>query len=97
MYGRDKEKAKSLCVHFLLHAIVAVHSHTHHIRYVCWLHLLQMLVVEVSSGEVEAPGRVSIVEQVTKVSPAVVLFLTHPQLTHRDHPGISEDVLREKN
>ena len=60
-----------------------------------WLHLLQMLVVEVGSGEVEAPGCVSIMEQVAKVSPAVVLLLTHPKLTHRDHPGIGEDVLGE--
>ena len=67
----------------------------YHIRNVCWFHLLQVGVVEVGPGEVEAPGSVSLMEEVTKVSPSVVLLLTTTKLTQRNHPSISKHILKE--
>ena len=71
---------------------MAVHS-TNHVRNGCWLHLLKMRVVEVGSGEVKAPGCVSIAKEVAKVSATVILFITGPELAEGNHPGIRQDVL----
>ena len=71
--------------------------HTYHIRNVCWFHLVQVGVVEVGPGEVETPGSVSIMEEVTKVSSSVVLLLAPTQLTQGNHPSISKHILKEKS
>ena len=60
----------------------------HHIRDIRWFHLLKVWVVEVGPSEVKAPGCVSIVKEMAKVSPTVILFVTRTQLTQRNDPGI---------
>jgi hypothetical protein len=69
---------------------------TYHIRNVRWFHLVHVGVVDVGPGEVEAPGRVSIMEEVTKVSPGVILLLTAAQFTQGYHPCISKHILKGK-
>jgi hypothetical protein len=69
---------------------------TYHIRNVRWFHLVHVRVVDISPGEVEAPGCVSIMEEVAKVSPGVVLLLTATQFTQGYHPRISKNILKQK-
>ena len=43
-----------------------------------------MRIVEVGSGEVEAPSSVSVVKEMTEVSATMVLLLTRTQLDHSE-------------
>ena len=66
---------------------------SHHIGNIRWFHLLEVRVVDVSPGEVEAPGCVSVVEEVTEVSASVELLLTGTKLTQGNDPRIGQDIL----